>query len=691
MKVYTTLFFSFLFTFQCISQDLNSLSKFTGKYGIERIIDYTYKNNEWVEINNDKGGYIDFGLDGIWFKRVIGEWNFRELQFTNFDALTETYIFNSEYGKIYIEKDFKKIIFYDIGNNNKYVYYTDKSEKFSNAGVTQTIHYDKDYMVVQNRIDAVNYATYTKDENGKLIDYIRFYDLKGNYLIRKFKAQFVSNISFAFDILDGEQFSYDEFGNIRRKTLHVNPNNLQFINYLTTNNDIVYDLDTRGNLIQYTEFQNGKESIIIKYDSNQDIIYANDKNDKYFYQGNPSAGYELTYIEEFEENRTFKMNVRDYSAGKTSYTNNGYLMESRNDGGIADVIDIDFDMNNSDWVITSTFDRVSSIQGAGVVIGSSEDATNVQMFLVSGDSYFNHYNIYNGFNISSLKDWMYSNNIKGGYSRNTLSIMKMNDKIFVSINGKNTFQSDFTLLSSNTVGFFVDKRENKINFQHLIIKKLNSSIPSKFYNPKTYISTQSKFKGNGSGFLINASGYLATNYHVIEGATEIFTEIDGTDYKCKLIAIDKENDLAIIKVIDKNSFPVYSSINSNNTETGSEIFVLGFPYAISLLGNEIKLTDGKISSQTGFQGQSKTYQISAPIQPGNSGGPLFNSEGDIIGIVSSKFTAGENVGYAIKSKYLLDLLAKNTISFNKSNSIKSSSLIEKVKLLSNTTFLIKVK
>lgn len=569
--------------------------------------------------------------------------------------------------------------FYDISlNPNDY-------------GVTQTIYYDKNYMVVPNRINAVNYATYTKDENGKLIDYVRFYDLNGNYLMRKYKGHYISNISFAFDIIDGEQFSYDELGNIRRKTLHVNPDKKQFINYLTSKNDIVYDIDTKGNLTQYTEFKNGAETILVKYNNNQEIVYAFDKNDKYYYQGNPSAGYELTYDEEFEENKVFKMNVRDYSAGKTSYTNNGYLMESRNDGGIADVMDIDFDMNNNDWVITATFDRVSSIQGAGVVIGSSEEATNVQMFLVSGDSYFNHYNIYNGFNISSLKDWVYSNNIKGGYSRNTLSIMKMNNKIFVSINGKNTFQSDFTPLSSNTVGFFVDKRDNKINFQNLIIKQLNSSIPSKFYNPKTYISTESKFKGNGSGFLINASGYIATNYHVIEGATEIFTEIEGRDYKCKLITIDKENDLAIIKVIDKNSFPVYSSINSNNTETGSEIFVLGFPYALSLLGNEIKLTDGKISSQTGFQGQSKTYQISAPIQPGNSGGPLFNSDGDIVGIVSSKFTAGENVGYAIKSKYLLDLLAKNNISFNRNNSIKNSSLVEKVKLLSNTTLLIKVK
>ncbi|MDC1370952.1 S1C family serine protease [Flavobacteriales bacterium] len=691
MKVYITLFFSFLFTFECFSQDLNSLNKFTGTHDIDRIIDYTYKDNEWILLNTVKGGYINFGLDRTWFKRDLQEWLAWDLQFIGFDKINETYMFESKYGNMQVEKDFKKIIFYDLEKKNKYVYYISQTEKINNTGITQTVFYDENYRVVPNRTNAIYYATYTKDEKGNIIDYIRFYDIKENYLLRKYKGFYISNISLIDDIVDGELTSYDKYGNIRRKTFIINPNKIQLFKYLETKNDIIYDFDTRGNLIQYTEFQNGEESKIVKYDNNQDIIYANDKNDKYFYQGNPSAGYELTYNEEFEVNRIFNMNVRDYSLGKTSYTNNGYLMESRNDGGIADVLDINFDMNNTDWVITSTFDRVSSIQGAGVVIGSSEEGTNVQMFLVSGDSYFNHYNIYNGFNISSLKDWMYSDNIKGGYSRNILSIMKMNDKIFVSINGKNTFQSDFTPLSTNTVGFFVDKRDNKINFQNLIIKKLNSSIPSKFYNPKTYISTESKFKGNGSGFLINTSGYIATNYHVIDGATEIFTEINGKDYKCKLVAVDKENDLAIIKVIDKNNFIIYSTITSNKTETGSEVFVLGFPYALSLLGNEIKLTDGKVSSQSGFQGESKTYQISAPIQPGNSGGPLFNTDGNIVGIVSSKFTGGENVGYAIKSDYLLKFLAKNNLTYEKTNSIKHISLVEKIKSLSETTFLIKTK
>jgi len=658
MKFLLIIFF-LIFSFTDSScQDLNEISdliKYTGIYYVDTIVDYSQREKNWDRIKTDNG-YINFGVDRIWFARDEDKWNYRDIKYKDFDESKETYLFESEHGLVEIKTDLTEIVFYDPQSKNKYVYHIN-SPKTNNGGISKSIFYNEEFMVIPNKANATYSATYTRDQKGKIIDYVRFYDVKENYLLRKYKAFLLSNISLAFDIIDGEQISYDKSGNIRRKTMFMNSNKIQFVNYLETKNSIVYDFDIKGSLIQYTEFQNGKESKIVKYNSGQEIVYAYDKDDKYFYQGNPSAGYELTYNEEFEEDRIFKMNVRDYSAGKTSYYNNGYLMESKNDGGVADVLDIDFDMNNNNWVITSTIDRVSSIQGAGIIIGSSEEGTNLQMFLISGDSYFNHYNIYNGFNISSLKDWIYTGNAKGGNSRNTISIMKMKDKIFVSINGKSTYQSNFTSLSSNTVGLFVDKTGNKINFQNLIIKKLNSSIPQKFYNPKNYISTESKFKGNGSGFLINTSGYIATNYHVIDGAVEIFTEIKGKDYKCKLVAVDKENDLAIIKVVDKNNFITYSTITSNKTETGSEVFVLGFPYALSLLGNEIKLTDGKVSSQSGFRGESKTYQISAPIQPGNSGGPLFNSDGNVVGIVSSKFTGGENVGYAIKSDYLVKFLA----------------------------------
>ena len=92
----------------------------------------------------------------------------------------------------------------------------------------------------------------------------------------------------------------------------------------------------------------------------------------------------------------------------------------------------------------------------------------------------------------------------------------------------------------------------------------------------------------------------------------------------------------------------------------TRIFVLGYPM-VDLLGGEIKATDGIISSASGFGNDSRYYQISAPIQPGNSGGPLFDYNGNLIGLITSKFTYGENVGYALKSYFISSFLEKNGI------------------------------
>ena len=269
--------------------------------------------------------------------------------------------------------------------------------------------------------------------------------------------------------------------------------------------------------------------------------------------------------------------------------------------------------------------------------------------------------------------------------------MKIKDDVFVSVNGQSIYTTKFTVLNSSTIGLFTDKMGNKIKFDNLVIKKLNAELPQKFFNFKNYIASKSKFKGNGSGFLVNNQGIIATNYHVIEGAKEIYVESNKKDYKCSIVAIDKINDLAILKIQNFNSNPIKYTISSITSETGSSIFALGFPYALSLLGNEIKLTDGIISSTSGYQNDVTTYQISVPVQPGNSGGPLFDENGNVIGIVSSKFTLGDNVSYAIKSNYLLKLLAKNNILINKKNSISNLKLTDKVKELSKTTLLIKIK
>lgn len=223
---------------------------------------------------------------------------------------------------------------------------------------------------------------------------------------------------------------------------------------------------------------------------------------------------------------------------------------------------------------------------------------------------------------------------------------------------------------------------------------------------KMYSSSQSasssNFGGNGNierwsgtGFALS-NGYIATNYHVIEDAKSI--NIQGLNgdftisYNADVIASDKFNDLALLRINDsrfKGFGTIPYSVKTAISEVGEDIYVLGYPLT-STMGDEIKLTTGIISAKTGFQGDVSLYQISAPIQPGNSGGPLFDSNGNVIGIVNAKHQGAENVGYAIKASYLRNLI-ESSISQSilpTSNTVSTLPLTGKVKQEKNFVFMI---
>jgi len=209
---------------------------------------------------------------------------------------------------------------------------------------------------------------------------------------------------------------------------------------------------------------------------------------------------------------------------------------------------------------------------------------------------------------------------------------------------------------------------------------------------------QENTEWTGTGFALK-DGYVVTNYHVVENANQIrIYGVNGnftTDYKAELIAKDTHNDLAILYITDYrfNGFSTIPySINTKNADVGEEIFVLGYPLT-STMGDEIKLSTGIISSRTGYQGDVSLYQISAPIQPGNSGGPLLDSKGNIIGIVSSKHIGTENVGYAIKASYLKNIIESSLVKdiLPNTNSVSHISFTEKVKKVKNYVFYVKCK
>ena len=204
---------------------------------------------------------------------------------------------------------------------------------------------------------------------------------------------------------------------------------------------------------------------------------------------------------------------------------------------------------------------------------------------------------------------------------------------------------------------------------------------------------------SGSAFAISRDGFIITNFHVIEGSSDfnLISNIDGelTNYNLRKVAEDKKNDIALLKIEDDSfeRFPqIPFSIKTTVADVGEEVFALGYPL-INSMGNELKVTDGIISSKSGFDGDITTYQISVPVQPGNSGGPLFDKYGNLLGIVSAKHKDTENVSYALKANYLKSFLESLSISifYDNKNLLNGKTLTEMIKKLRRFVFIIKCK
>ncbi len=168
-------------------------------------------------------------------------------------------------------------------------------------------------------------------------------------------------------------------------------------------------------------------------------------------------------------------------------------------------------------------------------------------------------------------------------------------------------------------------------------------------------------------------------------------------YEATVVSTDRQNDLAILKISSLDFKPLENlnyNFKTKIQDVGSSVFSLGYPLT-QIMGNEIKFTDGKISSKSGFQGDITTYQISVPIQPGNSGGPLFDEKGNLVGITSSGVNKqlADNANYAIKTSYLKLLIdsTNDRIELPNSLELKNRSLTDQIKTLSEYVVLIKVK
>ncbi|MFN4881053.1 MAG: S1C family serine protease [Bacteroidota bacterium] len=272
---------------------------------------------------------------------------------------------------------------------------------------------------------------------------------------------------------------------------------------------------------------------------------------------------------------------------------------------------------------------------------------------------------------------------------------------------KATLEPTATPLFYKAKWIMADKSENNefyISFESGMMNVLNPKSEKDLYiklfpsASDNIRNTPSELAGSGTGWAIASNGYIATNYHVTEGATSIKVRgINGDfskSYSAKVIIEDKNNDLAIIKIEDVGFTSLGTipyTISNRTSDVGSSIFVLGYPLRATM-GDEVKLTNGIISSKSGFQGDVTSYQISAPVQPGNSGGPLFDDKGNIIGIINAKHGGAENASYAIKASYLMNLidLMPSPPKLQTISTVNGKPLTEQVKVLKKFTYIIEI-
>lgn len=204
-----------------------------------------------------------------------------------------------------------------------------------------------------------------------------------------------------------------------------------------------------------------------------------------------------------------------------------------------------------------------------------------------------------------------------------------------------------------------------------------------------------EIKSGGTGFLIDAKGYLITNAHVVAGSSSVIVQNNkGQEFRAAMIHINPSTDIAILKIADGDYKPqsvLPYGIRKGGADLGETIFTLGFPR------EEIVYNEGYMSAKTGFQGDTLSCQIGVAANPGNSGGPVFNKYGEVIGIVNTRQVAAQGVVFAITSKNIFRLLddisTKDTsllkIKMPSSSSIKGLDRVQQIKRIEDCVFMVR--
>jgi S1-C subfamily serine protease len=257
-----------------------------------------------------------------------------------------------------------------------------------------------------------------------------------------------------------------------------------------------------------------------------------------------------------------------------------------------------------------------------------------------------------------------------------------NDKIFDGIqtspNG-----SDIIAVWKNGV---LTKKKSPDPSPPKVVQKPKSQLPPT-PNEGSSVSQEIKRASSGSGFAVSSDGFIMTNNHVINGCKKVFIHSNGKQIPAAIVTYDQQNDLALLKANFKPDavFP----LSVDRPEILQDIYVAGYPFGMNV-STSVKVTKGIISSLTGIGNNFSEIQIDAALQSGNSGGPILDEKGNVVGVAVSKLDVKyalknfgaipENTNFGIKSSVVGSILDSNGVNMPDPNraSISKSDLGKKI-------------
>jgi S1-C subfamily serine protease len=173
-----------------------------------------------------------------------------------------------------------------------------------------------------------------------------------------------------------------------------------------------------------------------------------------------------------------------------------------------------------------------------------------------------------------------------------------------------------------------------------------------------------ELSSSGTGFFVSEDGIIVTCAHVVEDETKITVRISNDEYTAQVLAKDKKTDLAVLKIDYRNPYH-FKIANFNTAHLGDRVFVLGFPLS-DMLGSDISVTDGIVSAKSGMKSDQTNFRFSAPVQSGNSGGPIIDAHFEVMGVAAARLndlasllssgSIAQNISFGIKSGYINALL-----------------------------------